>query len=114
MQSVNRTAVIIRPKQPFADWLNSIPGENSDNTLESISIENTTFLIPEFDYPQDSMAYIKKIYSDIFEFELFGWITTEELWPKNRTWKMFQEWFSIEINSEVLDLVDSDIEKEDV
>ena len=114
MQSVNRTAVIIRPKQPFADWLNSIPGENSDNTLESISIENTTFLIPEFDYPQDSMAYIKKIYSDIFEFELFGWYTAEELWPQKRTLKMFQEWFDVEINSEVFDLAKGRIEKEDI
>ena len=50
----------------------------------------------------------------IFEWELFGWITTEELWPKNRTWEMFQEWFCVEINSEIFDLVDSEIEKEEM
>jgi hypothetical protein len=114
MQSVNRTAVIIRPKQPFVDWLNSIPGESTDNTLEKISRENTTFLIPEFDYPKDSLAYVKKNYSYLFEFELFGWYMAEELWPKKRTWKIFQEWFEIEINSSVFDLDDGNIEKEEL
>jgi len=114
MQSINRTAVVIRPKQPFVDWLNSIPDEDIDFTLEQVSKDNITFLIPEYDDPRDSRAYIKKIYSDIFEFELFGWITTEELWPKKRTWEMFQEWFSVEINSEVFDLVDREIEKEEI
>ncbi len=114
MQSVNRTVVVIRPKQPFVDWLNSVPGENSDNTLEDISTENTTFLIPEFDFVQDSLECVKEIYSDIFRFELFGWYTDDELWPRNRTWEMFQEWFEIEINSEVFDLVDEAIKKEEM
>jgi hypothetical protein len=114
MQSVNRTAVVIRPKQPFVDWLNSVPGESSDNTLERISSENTTFLIPEFFGHNESLVYIKKIYDQIFEFELFGWYTDEDLWPEKRTWKMFQEWFDIEMNSEVFDLVDEYIEKEEM
>ena len=59
MQNVNRTAVIIKPKQPFVDWLNSIPGESTDNTLESVSEENTTFLIPDFFGPVESLEYIK-------------------------------------------------------
>ena len=114
MHSINRTAVIIKPKQPFVDWLNSIPGDNLDYALEGISTDNLTFLIPEHDRPEGSMNYIRKKYSQIFEWELWGWIRAEELWPKNRTWKIFQEWFEIEINSEVFDLVDGEIEKEEV
>ncbi len=115
MQSVNRTAVVIKPKQPFVDWLNSIPGESSDNTLETVSSENLTFLIPDFFGPVESMDYIKEEYSQIFEYELFGWYTAEELWPVKRDLKIFQKWFSIEINSEVIDLVDDeDIEKEEL
>jgi hypothetical protein len=114
MKSVNRTAVIVKPKQPFVDWLNSILNDKSDYTLDKVSAQNLVFLIPEYDYPQQSMDYIKKVYAHIFEFELFGWYTDEELWPEKRSWKMFQEWFSIEINSEVFDLVDGTIEKEDM
>ncbi len=114
MHSINRTAVIIKPKQPFLDWLNSIPGDDIDYSLEQISTDNLAFLIPEYDSPEGSMNYIRKKYSQIFEWELWGWIRAEELWPKNRTWKMFQEWFGIEINSEVFDLVEGEIEKEEV
>lgn len=114
MQSINRTAVVIKAKQPFVDWLNSIPGETTDNTIETVSSENSTFLIPEFFGPVESLDYIKKIYSDIFEYELIAWYTDEELWPRKRNWEMFQEWFSIKINSEVIDLVDDDIEKEEL
>jgi len=115
MKIINRTAVVIKPKQPFVDWLNSFPDDKHKYTLEQMSKrENLTFLIPEYDTPEESMRYVKKNYNIIFEFELWGWITTEELWPENRTWKMFQDWFYIEMNSEVFDLVDADIEKEEL
>jgi len=114
MQSINRTAVIVKPKQPFIDWLNSMPEDSSNYTLEHISKDNITFLIPEYDSPNGAVDYIRKKHSLIFEWELWGWITAEEYWPKNRNWKMFNDWFEIEINSEVFDLVDGRIEKEDV
>ena len=114
MQCINRTAVVIKLKQPFVNWLNSISGQSSDNALELASPENLTFLIPEFFGPDESLSYIRKRYSQIFEYELIGWCKDEQLWPANRNWKMFQEWFSVEINSEVLDLVDEDIEKEEL
>jgi hypothetical protein len=114
MNSINRAAVVIKPKQPFVDWLNSIHGEKSDYTLEKMPKEHTTYLIPEFFGPNESLAYIKKTYSEIFGLELFAWYTPEELWPKKRNWEMFQEWFSVEINSEVFDLVDGEIEKEEM
>ena len=113
MESINRTAVIIKPKQPFVDWLNSIPEETIKHTLEDLCPENITYLIPEYDYPQQSLAYVKKLFPVLFEHQLFGWYTDETLWPQKRTWKMFQEWFAIEINSEVIDLVRGMIEKEE-
>jgi len=113
MQSINRTAIIIKPKQPFVDWINSMPDDCS-YTIEQISKDNLTFLTPQYDDPDSTYNYIKKNYKIIFDYELWGWIVTEDLWPKNRNWKMFNEWFDIEVNSEVFDLVDKDIEKEDL
>ena len=114
MNSINRSTVVIKLKQPFVDWLNSIPGESSDNKLENMPTEVTTFNVPVFSSPKELKAYIQKRYSLLFEFELYGWYTAEELWPKKRTWEMFQEWFSIEVNSEIFDLVNRDIEKEEM
>ena len=44
MQSINRMAVVIRPKQPFLDWVNTNPGTKSF-TIEDITDENTVYLI---------------------------------------------------------------------
>lgn len=114
MKYINREAVIIKPKQPFLDWVNSDPKAKEKLTLKDISQENSILLIPEFDYEEDSINYIKERYSYIFEFELEGWMVNKKLWPQNRTWQMFQEWFDVQINSEVFDLVEEDIEKEEM
>lgn len=114
MQSVNRAAVIVKPKEPFVDWLNSLPDDGREYTLEMISIENSTFLVPEYDIPEEALEYVRKNHDFIFEWELWGWATDEELWPQKRNWKMFKEWFDIEINSEVFDLVNGRIEKEEL
>lgn len=114
MQSINRTAAIIRPRQPFVDWLNSLPDDDHDYTLEELSTDNLTFLIPEADSREGAMDYIRKKHNLIFEWELWGWVTVERWWPAKRDWKVFKEWFEIEINSEVFDLVDGAVEKEDV
>jgi len=114
MQGINRTAVVVRPKQPFIDWLKSLPDDDSDYALEEISSDNLTFLIPQCDNSDEAMEYIRKRYGLILEWVFGGWATTEELWPEKRNWKMLNEWFDIEIHSEVFDLVDGRIEKEDV
>ena len=113
MKSINRMAVVIKPKQPFIDWINSMPGEDCNYTLENLSKENLVFLIPEQNTPEEALKYIRKNCSIIFEWELWGWITDEKYWIQNRNWKTFNEWFEIEINSEVFDLVPAPIERED-
>ena len=81
---------------------------------EEISEDNLTFLIPEFDGPDEATEYIRKRYGLILEWAFGGWAPTEELWPEKRNWKMLNEWFDIEIHSEVFDLAEGTIEKEDV
>ncbi len=111
MESINRAAVIIKPKQPFVDWLNSVFSDDN-YTLEQLRRDNLSFLIPIFDDPDDTIKYLKKAFHEIFDWELYGWCVDRETWPENRNWKMFNEWFEIEINSEVFDLVGLPIEVE--
>jgi hypothetical protein len=114
MQRINRAAAIIKPKQPFVDWLNSLPDDDRVYTLEELSADNLTFLTPEADSREGAIEYIRKKYSLIFEWELWGWVTAKEWSPAKRDWKVLKEWFEIEINSEVFDLVDRAVEKEEV
>ena len=111
MESIKRAAVVIKPKQLFVDWMNSIFSDEK-YTLDKLIRDNLTFLIPTFDNPDDTIKYLKKTFHKIFDWELNGWWTDRDDWPENRNWKMFQEWFDIEIGSEVFDLVGSPIEIE--
>ena len=106
-------AVVIRPKQPCLDWVNTIPRSES-YTMEDISEENTVYLIPNYDKKGDEDEFIKQHYSKIFDFELQGWKGRGTVFPENRTYEMFLEWFHIEVNSEIFDLVSQEIEREEV
>ncbi len=35
---------------------------------------------------------------------LAGWVTDEALWPRDRTFEMFREWFEVQLSSIVQDL----------
>lgn len=114
MQSINRTAAIIKPKQPFVDWLNSLPDDDHVYSLEELSADSLAFLIPAVESRDEAMDYIRKRHNLIFDWELWGWVTVEEWWPAKRDWKVFREWFEIEISSELFDLVKGAVQKEDV
>jgi len=111
-EAINRIAIVIIPKKPFYDWLNSIePGEGTDEEA-SEDKDNTVYLIPDFDEQFEIEAYLKKICQRIFKNELASWYTDESLWPENRTWDIFKEWFDIEMHTVLYDTLDDDIEKD--
>ena len=113
MYSINRQVAIIKPKKPYIDWINSLPGMDEQFDTESLEKDCTAILLPQLDNDEESLNYFKAIYKDIFEIELDSWHSDEKLWPKKRNFLLFMEWFKIEFHSEVLDLLDTDIEKED-
>jgi hypothetical protein len=51
-------------------------------------------------------------YDELFANELNDWCTDEALWPKDRSYALFAEWFSVEVHSMVLDLEDGPVTKE--
>ena len=113
-ETINRTALIITPKQPVIDWQNKIfPDSPITNHLEDKNDNGNVFLIPQFDDPDGYMDYIKRNFKEIFHYQLWEWCIDKKLFPKVLTWKMFNEWFDWSIQTMILDLVDEDIEKEE-
>jgi hypothetical protein len=106
MHEINRGLMLVRPRQPFLDWIRSIDEAPEILELEDIQDDCTTYLVPEFDSADDEPAVIAWCWDVVFEQELFSWFTDESLWPANRTQDMFMEWFEIEFNTLVFDLVD--------
>ena len=112
LNSINRNVVVIKPKAPLLEWVNSLPDDIGDIKLEGTRQDCTTYLIPEACYRDEAVKYIESIYREVFQIELVSWRRDKSSWPKRRTLKMFNEWFEIEVHSLVIDVVDEYIEKE--
>ncbi len=111
--TINRDALIIFPKQPLIDWVNSLDDENITDCPKLLTHdEGNVYLIPETHYHGEALELIKDNVTYFFEEELNSWYTDESLWPKELTWEMFQEWFHISIQSVVIDTLDEPLLKD--
>lgn len=98
---LNRSVVILRPKQPYLDWAESL---NDGGTVPTVDGEKTVHLLPVNESDDDGSQTIEQCFEGLFESELAAWHEIEADWPQNRTYAMFQEWFSVEWHSLVVDL----------
>ena len=112
MFQLNRSVAIIKPKQPFVDWANSVVDEDEQYSISDFSTDCSVILLPVVDSDEDAETLIKDMFQDLFELELSSWIVIDEMWPENITYKMFMEWFDVEFHSMVFDPSQNDIEKE--
>jgi hypothetical protein len=112
MFQINRSVAIIKPKQPFVDWANSVVDEDVQYSISDFSTDCSVILLPVVDSDEHAEAFIKDIFQDLFELELSSWIVGDEMWPENITYKMFLEWFDVEFHSMVFDSLKDDIEKD--
>ena len=109
MSEINRSLIILRPKQPFLDWARSLDDESKDLTLESLNEDSTVYLIPEIWQDSDQEEFLKTCYDILFEEQLEGWWRDETRWPQQRNLKVFLDWFEVEFHSLVFDLCDEPI-----
>jgi hypothetical protein len=114
--------MVVKPKQPFLDWLNSLDNDDEMNlTLEELQNDSTAYLVPEYETPEDQAEIVVWSHNYVFEEELMAWYTFEEEWPPTRDLDTFLEWFEVEFHSTIMDLdlelplehVDDDAELED-
>lgn len=99
---VNRIAVIVRPKQPYADWANSFDDDGVPYELGEQ--RPNCYLIDEIDDLADQTRVLRKYWKQIFEEELEGWMRFPEDWPEKRTYREFKQWFQVEIIEMVWDI----------
>jgi hypothetical protein len=112
---VERCAVIVKPKQPFLDWIIQ-QDPFFKISLEEIQRDCRVYLVPDFE-DEDVIEtaienYFKSTYEDIFVNELSAWYTDEKMFPKI-TYPLFWDWFEISTNTMIFDTIDSPIQKEE-
>ncbi|MCI5142184.1 MAG: hypothetical protein D3909_10795, partial [Candidatus Electrothrix sp. ATG1] len=78
--------------------------------------DRTVYLISDEDAEDatDVERWLKHNYEALFEAELDSWYIDKELWPKKRTYKLFNEWFSIECHTVIEDTVDAPLVDEEI
>jgi hypothetical protein len=103
---LNRSVLIVRPKQPFLDWA---AGLDESGLVPNVEGEQTAYLVPEFDDDEEAQQVLEEVFAEVFERELFGWHTDEAVWPENRDLALFMQWFEIELHSVVEDLCDFEL-----
>lgn len=111
--TLNRTLVLLVPRQPFLDWLNEADPTEDPLSAEDLRDDSNAFLIPQFNDAADSMKWIEKRWEMFFEHMLLEWLADESMWPENRTLEMFREWFDIETHTMVWDLAGASLQMED-
>lgn len=104
MFSINRQLFIVRFKQPFIDWANSLPDAfDPPVTLDSTRKDSTVYLVPTCWTIEEAREYIDPFKSAIFASELMDWCRDEEDWPEDFN-GLFDEWIELEYHSVVRDL----------
>ncbi|MBS1943048.1 MAG: hypothetical protein JST38_19470 [Bacteroidetes bacterium] len=107
--SIDRNAILVSPKQPYLDWTSSVFADGKGMDARD---ECNIYLIHEMDHNEAVMRWVKKHFDELFVNELNDWCTDEKRWPRHRTYKLFAEWFSVEVHSVVLDLEEGPVTKE--
>ncbi len=108
-EPINRNAIVVKPKAPFFNWHNQV---YSDEKPMLELDENNIYLIREMDSNEDVRKWIKKNFKDIFINEVNDWCADKSLWPKKMTYKMFSDWFDVEVHSMVLDMEEEHVTKD--
>lgn len=103
---INRSAVSVRPAQPYVRWAAGLGGSDSPPVTDETS---TVYLLPECDDERQIWEHLRVHFDDIFSAELDAWHRFESDWPKGRTFEMFCQWFEIVVSSCVFDLCDDPI-----
>ena len=109
MKSVYRTVVIVKPRQPFVEWINTSPElEMGDHptSVEELQQDCNAYLVPETIALEEALEQLEPLKPRLFEMELEGWLLNQRGWPKERTAEVFDQWFALEAHSAVWDLAD--------
>lgn len=108
---LNRSALILRYRQPFIDWINAVDpsAESHILSLDEVNEEHTVYLV-EVEGEEELAAWLESNHEVLFEQELIGWYTDPALWPRDRSLDTLKKWCRFELHTVVVDTVGSALE----
>lgn len=114
MKTINRYVAVLHPKKDYLKWIQTLPHGDLKVTMEDVQDDKTSYLTPKYDTIAQAEEFIYKNAKAIMEFELSGWDTTGEYWPERLDRRLLKKFFDVEISSMVVDLMRSEVEREEL
>lgn len=114
MEMINRSAIVVKPAQPFLDWLHRVDSTSAHLTLEDLRIEPTVYLLPEYADEDEALQYLRSACNAIFEEQLNGWCRVPSTWPQERNLNTFRSWFEWSLHSMIIDVCEYRIKREEI
>ena len=114
MKTINRSALLVKPAQPFLEWLHRVDPTSAHLTLGDLTLEPTIYLLPEWETEEEALQHLAEVSNEIFEEQLNGWYRVPSVWPAARDLRAFLLWFDCSFHSLVVDLCDERLRHTDV
>jgi hypothetical protein len=105
LPTLNRSVVMVTPKQPFLDWLLSVDPASAEVAVEVVC-KPVFYLLPACEDDAVLEEYVRDACKTIFEDQLDGWYRGRSRWPVVRNFNTFRLWFEYRADALVLDLGD--------
>lgn len=103
IKTINRSAFIIRPKEPYLRWAAGVDGAAAADT-HVLRGRTSVYLVPEDPDGAEETPPLADYFEDIFTSELLAWCRDSTAWPRERNLEMFRDWFEVSGQSVVVDL----------
>ena len=97
---VNRQALVVRPKQPVADWNNACAPDGPISA--EITLANRHVILIDVETDLDDWLEVYGVL--MFKWMLNGCFTDPALWPEDLSVENFREWCDLELIDSVLDV----------
>jgi len=105
---LNRSAVVVRYREAFREWLRSIGVEEEEFEDHS---DKSVYLIGECEYPEDQEEILQESAGEIFYEEVSAWHLEPEHYPDFNDFALFKTWFETEFFGMVCDALDEPLTK---
>jgi len=108
-RTINRAALIVRPKQPYVDWANSVDDDAPQANLQEARTDPSIYLVECVDFLENRDLLVDETWEWICREQLSSWMRDEDLWPEVLTHEMFHDWFDCELSTMIWDLLKTKI-----
>ena len=108
LPNLARAALVIRPREPFLDWLIELDPET---TFDDEFLAGDVYLLPDFESREEMQDWLRENFEQLFSVMLNNWYLDERMWPDDRNWAMFEAWFACSFHPLVFDTMPGDIDK---